>query len=72
MYRLFMPEYVVALRFATVLSESGTDGNGGAAADDGDAAVAVVVLGAVLLVEPVSPAWWLVTMVPDMPNSGRN
>ena len=58
---MFMPEYVVALRFATVLRESGTDGSGGAADDDVD--VAVVVLGAVLLVEPVSPTEALVAPV---------
>ena len=41
-----MPEYVVAFRFATVLSESGTEGNGGGA----------VAVGVVVLLEPVRPA----------------
>lgn len=53
-----MAEYVVALRFATVLRESGTDGKGGAVEEvvDGD----VVVLGTVLLVDGVSPTEALV------------
>lgn len=60
-----MPEYAVALRFATVLSESGTDGRGGAVEEAVDAVV--VVLGAVLLLDAVSPAWVLVAFVPMIP-----
>ena len=54
------------MRFATVLRESGTDGNGGALDD-----VAVVV-GVEVLFEPVSPARVLVFVVADVPNGWRN
>jgi hypothetical protein len=60
-----MPEYAVALRFATVLSESGTEGRGGAVEEVVDA----VAVGAVLLFEPVSPARLLVTIVPISPTA---
>ena len=55
---------MLALRFATVLRESGTDGNGGAFDD-----VAVAV-GAALLFDPVSPALLLDVFVAVMLNGG--
>lgn len=61
-----MPEYAVAFRFATVLRESGTDGKGGAVEET--VGVDAVVLGAVLLLDAVSPAWLLVAFVPMFPD----
>jgi hypothetical protein len=55
-----------ALRFATVLSESGTDGSGGALDD-----VAVDV-GAVLLLDPVRPVLLLVAVGLDVLHGWRN
>jgi hypothetical protein len=55
-----------ALRFATVLRESGIDGKGGALE------AVVVELGVVLLFDPVSPALLLVVVVPDVSNGRRN
>jgi len=55
------------LRFATVLRESGTDGNGGAFED-----VVGVALGVVLLFDPVSPVQMLVAAAADVPNARRN
>jgi len=57
--RLFMPEKFVALRFATLLSESGTDGSGGGF----DVAVPA---GAVLL-DPVRPARLLAVLAAGVP-----
>lgn len=51
-----MLEYVDAFLFATVLSESGTDGRGGGALADDVAGVVV------LLLDPVSPAVMLETI----------
>lgn len=59
-----MPEYAVALRFATVLRESGTDGSGGAVEEVGD----VVVVDAVLVFDPVRPVRWLVMVIPITPD----
>lgn len=55
------------MRFATVLKESGTDGNGGALED-----VVVVALGIVLLLDPVSPAQVLVAATGGVLNGRRN
>lgn len=63
-----MPEYALALRFATVLRESGTDGRGGAVEE----AVDAVVVGAAVLLDPVSPAWMLVAFVPMIPDGWRD
>lgn len=55
-----------ALRFATVLRESGTDGNGGALED------VVVEVGVVVLFDPVRPVLLLVAVIPDVWNGWRN
>jgi hypothetical protein len=55
-----------ALRFATVLRESGTDGNGGALED------VVVEVGVVVLFDPVRPVLLLVAVIPDVRNGWRN
>jgi hypothetical protein len=55
-----------ALRFATVLRESGTDGNGGALED------IVVEVGVVVLFDPVRPVLLLVAVIPDVRNGWRN
>ena len=54
------------MRLATVLRESGTDGNGGALED------VVVEVGVVLLFDPVRPVLLLVAVVPDVSNGWRN
>jgi hypothetical protein len=56
--RLFMPEKFVALRFATLVRESGTDGSGGGF----DVAVAV------LLFDPVRPARLLAVLLAGVPS----
>ena len=54
------------MRFATVLRESGTDGNGGAPED------VVVEVGVVVLFDPVRPVLLLVAVIPDVWNGWRN
>lgn len=54
------------MRFATVLRESGTDGNGGALGD------VVVEVGVVVLFDPVRPVLLLVAVIPDVRNGWRN